>query len=71
MGVKKGEKNPNYPKKRKSRYYASDYNESLKIKNKFSVPETQEFIDLMYKSCDEYGATHHQSQINGYKHTLP
>ena len=70
MGVKKGEKNPNYPKKRKSRYYASDYNESLKIKNKFSVPETQEFIDLMYKSCDEYGATHHQSQINGYKHTL-
>ena len=47
MGVKKGEKNPNYPKKRKSRYYASDYNESLKIKNKFSVPETQEFIDLM------------------------
>ena len=47
MGVKKGEKNPNYPKNRKSRYYASDYNESLKIKDKFSVPETQEFIDLM------------------------
>ena len=70
MGVKKGEKNPNYPKNKKSRYYASDYNESLKVKNKFSVPETQEFIDLMYQSCEAYGDARFQSQRDGYKRTL-
>lgn len=70
MGVRKGEKNPNYPKNRKSRYYASDYNESLKVKNKFSVPETQEFIDLMYQSCDTYGDARFQSQRDGYKRVL-
>ena len=70
MGVKKGEKNPNYPKNRKSRYYASDYNESLKVKDKFSVPETQEFIDLMYQTCEAYGDARFQSQRDGYKRTL-
>ena len=70
MGVKKGEKNPNYPKNRKSRYYASDYNESLKIKDKFSVPETHDFIDLMYQSCEAYGDVRFQSQRDGYKRTL-
>lgn len=70
MGVKKGEKNPNYPKNRKSRYYASDYNESLKIKDKFSVPETQELINLMYKSCEAYGNERFQSQRDGYKRIL-
>ena len=70
MGVKKGEKNPNYPKNRKSRYYASAYNESLKIKDKFSVPETQELINLMYKSCEAYGKERLQSQRNGYKRVL-
>lgn len=70
MGVKKGEKILNYPKIRKGRYYASDYNESLKTKNNFSVPETQEFIDLMYHSCDAYGNVRSQSQRDGYKHLL-
>lgn len=70
MSVKKDEKNPNYSKSRKSRYYATDYNESLKVKDKFSIPETQELIDLMYQSCETYGNTHFQSQRDGYKRVL-
>ena len=54
----------------KPRYYKTPYNDSLQIKNDFTVPETQEFINLMYDSCDEYGATHHLSQKDGYKHNL-
>lgn len=65
MGVKKGEKNPNYPKHRKT-----DYNESIKIKDKFSVPETQEFIDMMYQSCSAYGKVRFTSQRTGYEHVL-
>ena len=70
MGVKKGEKNLNYPKNRKPRYYASPYNESLKTKNCFSVPETQEFVDSLYDACDQYCYTREESQINGYRRVL-
>ena len=70
MGVKKGEKNPNYPQKRKSRYYASPYNESLKVKDNFTVPETQEYINAMYKACDAYCPTREDSQVNGYRRIL-
>ena len=70
MSVKKDEKNPNYSKSRKSRYYATDYNESLKVKDKFSTPETQKLIDLMYQSCDTYGDARFQSQRDGYKRVL-
>lgn len=70
MGVKKGEKNPNYPKIRKSRYYASPYNESLKIKDRFTVPETQELINALYEACDKYCIPRMESQRNGYKRIL-
>ena len=70
MGVKKGEKNPNYPKKRKQRYYASPYNESLKVKNNFSILETQFFVDSLYKACDKYCSSREASQINGYRRIL-
>ncbi len=70
MGVKKGEKSPNYPKNRKARYYASPYNESLKIKDCFSIPETQEFVDSLYNACDQYCSTREESQINGYRRVL-
>ena len=70
MGVKKGEKNPNYPKNRKGRYYASPYNESLKIKDCFFVPETQKFVDSLYDACDQYCSTREESQINGYRRVL-
>ncbi|MDD6589032.1 MAG: site-specific integrase [Anaerobutyricum hallii] len=70
MDLKKGEKVSNYPKKRKSRYYVSPYNESLKTKNDFSVPETQELVDAMYNACNSYCSTRQLSQINGYKHVL-
>ena len=70
MGVKKSEKNPNYPKNRKARYYASPYNESLKIKDCFSVPETQKFVDSLYNACDQYCSTREESQTNGYRRIL-
>ena len=70
MGVKKGVKNPNYPKNRKSRYYPTAYNESLKVRDSFSVSETQELIDLLYHGCDIYCESRSPSQINGYKHVL-
>lgn len=70
MGVKKGEKNPNYPKNRKSRYYASPYNESLKIKDSFTVPETQEMVNALYKACDKYCEAREESQISGYRRIL-
>lgn len=70
MGVKKGEKNPNYPKNRKSRYYSYPYNNSLKVKDTFTVPETQELINIMYDACDTYCSTRQQSQIDGYKRIL-
>lgn len=70
MGVKKGEKNPNYPKNRKSRYYKTPYNDSLKIKNNFTVPETQEFIDALYAESSQYAETHSTSQKNGYNRVL-
>jgi integrase len=70
MGVKKGEKNPNYPKTRKSRYYSSPYNNSLKVKDTFAVPETQELINIMYDACGAYCSTRQQSQVDGYKRIL-
>lgn len=70
MGVKKGEKNPNYPKTRKSRYYKTPYNESLRIKDSFTMPETQEFVDMLYQESDTYAATHSESQRNGFTHAL-
>lgn len=70
MGVKKSKKNPNYPKTRKSRYYKTPYNESLKIKDSFTIPETQEFVDMLYKECNNYATTHSQSQRNGFTNVL-
>ena len=70
MDVKQSEKSPNYPKARKSRYYDTPYNNSLKIKNDFTVPETQELINLMYDACDLYCSTRTQTHADGYKHIL-
>lgn len=70
MGVKAGQKNPNYPKTRKGRYYKTPYNEFLKIKNNFKAQETQEFIDTIYKMCEEYSHTHSESQRNGYRRVI-
>lgn len=70
MGGKKGEKNLNHPKKRKPRYYKTPYNEALKDKDKFIVPETQNYIDALFSTCDKYIASHSESQCNGYKRVL-
>ena len=70
MGVKKGEKNPNYPKNRKRRYYKTPYNESLKIKDSFTVSETQEFVDMLYQECDDFVTAHSESQTNGYRRAV-
>lgn len=70
MDLKKGEKVSNYPPKRKSRYYATPYNESLKIKNDFSVLETREFVNAMYNACDFYCSTRSQTLCTSYKRVL-
>lgn len=70
MGVKKGEKNLNYPKIRKSRYYKTPYNEALKDKDRFTIPETQSYVDALFSACGKYTDSHSESQCNGYKHTF-
>ena len=70
MDIKKDEKAPKCPKNRKPRYYSYPYNNSLKVKDTFTVPETQELINLMYDACNTYCSTRHQSQIDGYKRIL-
>lgn len=67
MSLSKGDENK---KLRKTRYYKTPYNESLKIKDLFTIPETQEFIDAVYDACDEYCKTHSESQKNGYTRAL-
>lgn len=51
-------------------YSKPPYNESLKIKDKFTVPETQEFVNSLYSACDEYYETHSASQRTGYTRVL-
>lgn len=67
MGLPKGYK---HKKTFKKRYYKTPYNESLKIKDSFSIPETQEFINNLYKDCDEYVLTHSNSLNTNYKRGL-
>lgn len=67
MSLPKGYK---YTSPRKPRYYKTPYNESLKRKDIFTVPETQEFVNAIYNACDEYCKTHSESQKNGYTRVL-
>ena len=57
-------------KTRKSRYYKTPYNESLKIKDSFTVPETQEFVNMLYADCDAFVTTRAESQRNGYRRAI-
>lgn len=50
--------------------FASPYIKSLKIKDSFRLPETQEFINTMYSACDIYCSTREESQVNGYRRVL-
>ena len=67
MGVKEEKTGRDCPKDRKTRYYASPYNESLKVKDNFTVSATRRFIDGLYHDCEEYGKGRSASQRNGYR----
>ena len=67
VGVKEEKTGRDCPKDRKTRYYASPYNESLKVRNSFAVSATRRFIDGLYHDCEEYGKGRSASQRNGYR----
>lgn len=54
----------------KPRYYKTPYNDSLKIKDNFTVPETQELVNALYTACDKYTANRAQALRDGYKRIL-
>ena len=70
MGVKKGTNNPNYPKTRASRQYITPYSISLNKKNRFTIPESQDFVNALYTECEEYCSSHALSQGNTYRLAL-
>lgn len=55
---------------KRNRYYKTDYNESLKVKDSFINESTQNFINILYQKKDLYSRGKEQSQIDIYKKTL-